>query len=81
MINFCFKSFRAFYKNNNFLEKSKTIENCKNLLQNVKSRIGIRDSKFLAYSYTPTSSFNFTKNHFLKITFYEMLQNPDFWKF
>ena len=37
--------------------------------QNDKSRIGIRDSKFLAYSYTPVSSFIFEKNHILEIPF------------
>ena len=37
--------------------------------QNDKSRIGIRDSKFLVYSYTPTSSFIFQKNHILEILF------------
>ena len=57
------------------------MKNQKNSSQNAKSRIGIRDSKFLAYSYTPTSTFIFEKNHILKMSFYEMLQNPDFWKF
>ena len=67
-----------FSKNNDFL---KILKNYKKLLKNAKSRIGIRDSKFLAYSYTHTSSFIFEKNHISKMSFYEMLQNPDFWKF
>ena len=33
----------------------------KNSSKNVESRIGIRDSKFLTYSYTHTSSFIFEK--------------------
>ena len=45
------------------------VKTCKNLSQNAKSRIGIRDIKFLAYSYTHTSSFIFEKNHILEIHF------------
>ena len=40
-------------------------KNCKNTSQNIKSRIPIRDIKFLTYSYTHTSSFIFEKkSHF-----------------
>ena len=53
----------------------------KKLSQNIKSGIGIRDSKFSASVFTPSGTFIFEKNHILKITFYETLQNHDFWKF
>ena len=53
----------------------------KNSSKNVKSRIGIRDSKFLASVFTPSGTFIFEKNHLLEIPFLGILQNQDFWKF
>ena len=73
-----FQKFRFFQKCQIF---QKILKLQKNSSQNAKSRIGIRDSKFLAYSYTHTSSFIFEKNHISKTPFYEMLQNQHFWKF
>ena len=65
-------------KNHDFLKKPKIT---KNWSQNVKSRIPIRDSKFLAYSYTHTSSFIFEKNHILKTPFLWNVAKSGFWKF
>ena len=62
----------------NFIKNPKIT---KNVSQNAKSRIGIRDTKFLTFSYTPTGTFIFEKNHVLEIPFLGILQNPDFWKF
>ena len=61
-----FQKFRFFQKCQIF---QKILKLQKNSSQNAKSRIGIRDSKFLAYSYTHTSSFIFEKNHILKTSF------------
>ena len=41
----------------------------KNSSQNDKSRIPIRDSKFLASLFTPSGTFIFEKNHILEIPF------------
>ena len=73
-----FPKIPIFPKMSNFPKNPKIT---KNSSQNAKSRIGIRDSKFLAYSYTPASSFIFQKNHILEIPFLWILQNPNFWKF
>ena len=73
-----FPKIPIFPKMSNFPKNPKIT---KNWSQNTKSRIPIRDSKFLAYAYTPTSSFIFEKNHILKTPFLGILQNPDFWKF
>ena len=58
--------------------KVQNYQNYEKLSQNVKLHTGVYGNRFYDFTYTLTSVFNFLKNHFLKMAFYEILKHHDF---